>query len=381
MWSMFNLPVDPHPPCNMEEELDVSQELVWRFSTKLDTAENSCNLCGTTFRSHLSTTDEIKNHILDEHGTVAEVRELKEFVKNYTNFVSIGRGKNDLLSGIPTSIDKEQEALVSPIWKFAIQINKENISCNFCGAVFRVYRGWTKQVKDHILNDHETTEGAFELRQYFARKEKLSYLSKLPKVQSCQKENKHCKCCASFAKEYICVQCGVKFTDQSSLNKHKKLHLNIVCEQCGFQTEKLKMNYHVQKAHRTILVSKCDHCDYKGKRGNVWNHMRNVHDGFRINCEQCDRKFTQFSDLNSHLTKVHGVEIHKNLKCEECNFSTTLRQLMTGHKKKKHENGIDKKWFCDNCKTSFRGETYLFKHRQSLDTSCSTVSPSITKKE
>ena len=199
----------------------------------------------------------------------------------------------------------------------------------------------------------------------------------MPKVQSCKKENKHCKCCTKFIvekPEFVCSECGYKTIEKKSLRNHILLHIKIVCEQCGFETEKMKMQYHVKKAH-TIgtdkIIYKCNHCDYKAKKGNVKSHTRNVHEGFRINCEQCERKFTQFSELNNHLTKVHGVQIDKMLRCEECNFTTSLRQVMTGHKNKKHEDGNDKKYFCKNCKTSFRCKTSLDKHWKCADVSCS----------
>ena len=358
----------------MEVELDTAQELVWRFTTKLGTGESSCNLCGVTFQTNVSSTSDINNHILQEHGTTEEVFELKQFIKNSTNFVTIKNGRKDLLSGSPTTNEKEPEGFISPVWKFATKMNNEDISCNLCGIILKIQaKRMATQVKEHIMKEHGNTEAGIELNQYFAHKAKLSFVNKLPKVQSCKKENKHCKCCAKFVLEEVCDECGFKTNDPRSLKNHRKTHINTVCEECGFQTEHWKMQYHIKTSHKEkpITIVKCDHCDYKAKRGNVKIHMRNVHEGFRINCEQCDRKFTQFSELNNHLIKVHGVQVNKTLECGECNFSTTIRQLMTGHKKKKHEDGSNKKHFCHNCKTSFRGESNLATHWKSPGISCS----------
>ena len=71
-------------------------------------------------------------------------------------------------------------------------------------------------------------------------------------------------------------------------------------------------------------------------------HIRNVHEGFRINCDQCERKFTQYSELNNHLASTHKIKIEKMFKCDECNFSTIHRQHMTKHKKKKHQEGYSR---------------------------------------
>ena len=223
------------------------------------------------------------------------------------------------------------------------------------------------------MTEHGTTEEAIELKEYFEEKTRLDFVKKLPKIKSCKKENKHCKCCENFRNVYICEECGFKATNPKYLRVHRKLHVNTVCEECGFQAEKWKMKYHIKQTHteKQPSITKCDHCDYKALTRNVKSHMRNVHDGFRIDCKQCDRKFTQFSELNNHQIKDHGALINKTFDCDECSFSTTIRQLMTGHKKKKHEDGTDKNHFCHNCKTSFRGETNLASHWKSPGISCS----------
>ena len=369
----FNTPVGHQLLWKMDVELDAVQELIWRFSTRLDTGESSCNLCGAIFQAHLSTTILIKNHIEQEHGATEEVIELKQFIENSKNFVSIENGSKNM----PTDQDnaKKDNVRVSPVWKFSTKLDSGERSCNLCGVTYQNHNTSITMIKYHILKEHGTTEAGVELKQYIEYKAKLDYVNKLPKIQTCKKETKHCKCCAKMEKvEYVCVVCNYKTTEKKSLRNHLTLHNQIVCEQCGFETEKRKMQYHVKKAH-TIgtekLKFKCDHCDYKAKKGNVKSHMRNVHEGVRINCEQCERKFTQYSDLNHHLTKVHGVQIDKTLKCKECNFSTSLRQVMTGHKNKKHEDGTDKKYFCHNCKTSFRCGTSLDRHWKCADTSCS----------
>ena len=110
----------------MEVELNTAQELVWKFTTELDSGGSSCNLCDVTFQTQL--TNDIENHILQDHGAAEEVIELKEFVESSTNFVTINKGKKDFLSTSPITDVKEPERLSSPVWKFTTLIKEEEIS-------------------------------------------------------------------------------------------------------------------------------------------------------------------------------------------------------------------------------------------------------------
>ena len=95
----------------MELELDTAQELIWRFTTELDSGESSCNLCGITFQTKLTRKEDIKKHILLEHGSAEEVIELKQFVESFTNFVTIKKERKDFLSGLPTTDGKNLKDL------------------------------------------------------------------------------------------------------------------------------------------------------------------------------------------------------------------------------------------------------------------------------
>ena len=83
-------------------------------------------------------------------------------------------------------------------------------------------------------------------------------MNKLPKIKSCKKENKHCKCCEQFERVYVCEDFGFKPANPKNLREHMKLHVNTVCEECEFQSEKWKMKYHIkrltQKNNLLLLV-------------------------------------------------------------------------------------------------------------------------------
>ena len=250
----------------MKVERNTAEELVWQFSTKLNTEESACNLCDAIIKTNLATTTNIKDHILKKHGASEKVVELIQFVTNSTKLNS----------------DKDFSDNVALTTKF-----------------------------------FETTA-------------KLLSTNRLPKIKSCKKENKHCKCCSKF--EYVCLECGLKSINGKTARRHTKSHMKIVCEQCGFQTEGgRKMHFHVLRTHKE-KQTQCNQCTYKAKKPSALRtHVRNVHEGFRIDCGQCDRKFTQHNDLDKHLNSVHGIQIDKTFKCDGCDFTTVYRQQMTFH--------------------------------------------------
>ena len=118
----------------MEVELNTAEELVWQFSTKLDTEESTCNLCDAIIKTNLATTTEIKDHILKEHGASQKVVELIQFVTNSTKLDS----DNDLSDNVALTTEEELDRK-SIVWKFATKINMDNYSCNLCGSILKTY--------------------------------------------------------------------------------------------------------------------------------------------------------------------------------------------------------------------------------------------------
>ena len=178
----------------------------------------------------------------------------------------------------------------------------------------------------------------------------------LTKVKNCQRDTdnlgKHCKCCEKFGKpekleDFQCALCEYRTSYKNSRNfkKHMNRHSNDtlsnnVCEDCGFEsTSKRKFKVHIKENHKERKMHICHICPYKSiKNGNVKKHIEHVHEGIRISCHQCDKKFTQHSDLDNHRVKAHGVIIDTVMKCDECEFTTPYRKFFTVHKKKHFTN-------------------------------------------
>ena len=101
-----------------------------------------------------------------------------------------------------------------------------------------------------------------------------------------------------------------------------KLHANRNHKQKWSRNDQPKTNF-------------CDKCGYKtNRKGNLQKHIQTVHDGIRINCDHCEKKFTQHSDPNRHIGADHGQIMDPVLKCDLCTFTSIHRGVFTNHLKK-----------------------------------------------
>ena len=176
----------------------------------------------------------------------------------------------------------------------------------------------------------------------------------IPKVQNCPKEASHCKCCAKFSEEKLtsrkrardktdkgdfqCDTCPYKVPYEKHtkrIREHKATHDLNMCDQCNYETNSKKdLWYHNLRTHKEKPTYSCGKCHYNSKKlGNVEKHNLSVHEGFRLHCDQCEKKFGQHSDLNRHMSAIHGVVLDPVLKCHLCSFTTKHRQFLTKHLK------------------------------------------------
>ena len=117
-----------------------------------------------------------------------------------------------------------------------------------------------------------------------------------------------------------------------------------ICQKC-FKLQRL-MNRHM-KNHSNIKRYLCTFCQ-KGFNDafDLKRHTR-THTGVRpFHCSECDRKFTQRCSLESHINKVHQVELSFRYKerraklyvCEDCGSTTENPEEHLDHLQKFHPN-------------------------------------------
>ena len=122
--------------------------------------------------------------------------------------------------------------------------------------------------------------------------------------------------------KYRCKICSKTFKLQRLMNRHMKNHSNIKRYLCTFCQKGFNDAFDLKRHTRT-------------------------HTGVRpFQCFECDRKFTQRCSLESHLNKVHQVELSFKYKerraklyvCEDCGITTEDPEEHLSHLQKFHPN-------------------------------------------
>jgi hypothetical protein len=121
---------------------------------------------------------------------------------------------------------------------------------------------------------------------------------------------------------YKCKICHKSFKLQRLMNRHMKNHSNVKRYLCTFCQKGFNDAFDLKRHTRT-------------------------HTGVRpFRCDQCDRKFTQRCSLESHLNKVHQVELSFRYKerraklyvCEDCGSTTENPEEHLSHLQSFHPN-------------------------------------------
>ena len=122
--------------------------------------------------------------------------------------------------------------------------------------------------------------------------------------------------------KYRCKICQKTFKLQRLMNRHMKNHSNIKRYLCTFCQKGFNDAFDLKRHTRT-------------------------HTGVRpFQCFECDRKFTQRCSLESHLNKVHQVELSFKYKerraklyvCEDCGITTEDPEEHLSHLQQFHPN-------------------------------------------
>ena len=89
-------------------------------------------------------------------------------------------------------------------------------------------------------------------------------------------------------------------------------------------------------------------------------HQQSKHEGKRYQCEKCDKRFTDKTNLDKHIMSFHE-EINVTVNCEKCNKSlckNSLSRHQEWHQMK--EEGL--KFHCKECKTSYAVKSGFVRH-------------------
>uniref|UniRef100_A0A803JC63 Zinc finger protein 521 n=1 Tax=Xenopus tropicalis TaxID=8364 RepID=A0A803JC63_XENTR len=213
----------------------------------------------------------------------------------------------------------------------------EVYSCSYCtnSPIFNS----VLKLNKHIKENHKNIPLALNYIHNGKKSRAMSPLSPVTLEQSSLKMMQSFGGTPSRpAGEYICNQCGAKYTSLDGFQTHLKTHLDTVlpkltCPQCNKEFP----NQESLLKHVTI-------------------HFM-ITSTYYI-CESCDKQFTSVDDLQKHLLDMHTFVFFRCTLCQEVFDSKVSIQL---HLAVKHSN--EKKVYrCTSCNWDFRTETDLQLH-------------------
>ncbi|XP_026053455.1 zinc finger protein 521-like isoform X2 [Carassius auratus] len=210
----------------------------------------------------------------------------------------------------------------------------EIFSCSYCtnSPIFNSVMKLNKHIKENHKNIplalNYINNGRRSLRV-------LTPSSPVSVEQASLFKQKSTSLCSS---EFICNQCGAKYTSLDLFQTHLKTHLDgvvpqLTCPQCNKDFPNQESLLKHVTVHFTIMST------------------------YYI-CESCDKQFTSVDDLQKHLLDMHTFVFFRCTLCQEVFDSKVSTQL---HLAVKHSN--EKKVYrCTSCNWDFRHEADLQMH-------------------
>ena len=80
---------------------------------------------------------------------------------------------------------------------------------------------------------------------------------------------------------------------------------NYSCDICGLQIQKRSLVRHKKNLHEGVKYP-CRQCNHEASsKGNLATHQRAVHEGVKYPCRQCNHQFTSKGNLARHQKNLH----------------------------------------------------------------------------
>ena len=141
---------------------------------------------------------------------------------------------------------------------------------------------------------------------------------------------------------------------ETKLKKHK-------CYQCKYQTShSFRFKQHVQSVHDGVKID-CSFCLKKfADKSNLKKHIQSKHEGMKFPCSKCQLQYTTYSSLKLHIDAEHK-EIRYN--CLQCNYQGKTQYQLKQHYKATHE-GV--RYSCEKCDAKFKTKDSVMQHIETV---------------
>jgi DNA-directed RNA polymerase subunit RPC12/RpoP len=166
---------------------------------------------------------------------------------------------------------------------------------------------------------------------------------------------------------FKCDHCGMKFAHKKSIYRHvlrqHKEKLDASCELCNrVFANSIALRNHQRAAHKIAIDNdgkehQCPYCVQKFELKTYLQKHLKLHDNVLYNCEECGKNFRSNKYLTAHR-RLHSEE--PKIQCSICNkvfmFQFNLREHMGIH------SNAEKLFNCEQCNKSFRTQMLLKLH-------------------
>ena len=165
--------------------------------------------------------------------------------------------------------------------------------------------------------------------------------------------------------KHLCDICDYATNEKYILTRHLAVHGigdRFKCEQCDKDFSTFKYLETHLATHKSC-PKKCHQCDKMYKTlGSLKMHIATMHSERRLECDECEKMFSTIGRLNNHKKAVHVL---KSFKCDQCKFRSKTNSELKKHINKVHNGVSDILYKCDLC--DYQGKcSNLKRHKEAV---------------